>query len=78
MGEERSIVEEGGGCTCGRVSDFGEQIEKRGQVDFEITQPAFIASSIGQFASVTCVAVDRLPINPVIYISSTSLKRRPM
>jgi len=42
-----------------------------------IAQPAFNASSIGQPASVTCVDVDRLPINPVIHISSTSLKRRP-
>lgn len=45
---------------------------------FEISQAAFAGSSNGQSASVTCVAVDRLPINPLMFISSTSLKRRPM
>ena len=45
---------------------------------FEIVHAAFSESSIGQFASVTCVDAPRLPINPAIYISSTSRNRRPM
>ena len=44
---------------------------------FETVQDAFCASSNGQFAPVTWVDVNRLPINPKIRISSTSLKRRP-
>ena len=45
---------------------------------FEIVHAAFSESSIGQFASVTCVDAPRLPISPAIYISSTSRNRRPM
>jgi len=44
----------------------------------EIAQAAFIGSSTGQLVSVTCVDVNRLPINPAMCISSTSLKRRPI
>jgi len=67
------------GCTCGRVSDFCEQVEREVRVvGFKVIQAAFDGSSIGQAASVICVDVDLLPINPAIYISSTSLKRRPM
>jgi len=62
-------------CASARVSGA---TEKAGGMGVGVSQAAFIASSIGQSAFVICVDVNRLPINPAIRISSTSLKRRPI
>lgn len=50
----------------------------KGWVSTGVAQDAFNASSIGQVASVTCVPADRVPINPAIHISRTSLNRSPV